>query len=271
MQAARPLSKSLPPARHRWLHVAAALAAIALLWHGPIAQWADYHHFADARHALGTANAWNVWSNLPFALIAGWALWHRRRQCAGVADRAWTGFAWAVGATAIGSAWYHLAPTNASLVVDRLPIAWACATLVCAFMAERVDARWGRLPVLIVAMAAATAAVGWWAITEANGHGDLRPYLYLQILPMLCVPLALLLKLRRAAEGTAGGVPDGAWWMALGFYAAAKVFEGADQPVFEALGVASGHTIKHLLAAAAAGVLLRAAVRSAPASADQLR
>ena len=52
----------------------------------------------------------------------------------------------------------------------------------------------------------------------------------------------------------------------LGLYAAAKLMELADQAVLDALGVTSGHTLKHLLAAAAALWLLRAAARS-----DQLR
>ena len=54
---------------------------------------------------------------------------------------AWRLFAAAVTLTAVGSSVYHWQPNNASLVVDRLPIAWACATLLCAFLAERADAR----------------------------------------------------------------------------------------------------------------------------------
>jgi len=42
--------------------------------------------------------------------------------------------------------------------------------------------------------------------------------------------------------------------------------ELGDATVFDALGFASGHTLKHLLAAGAAGWLLRAATRV-----DQLR
>lgn len=58
-----------------WL---ALLAITGLALHGPLVQWPDYHHFADAR-ALGVVpHAWNVLSNLPFALAACWA-WPRLR------------------------------------------------------------------------------------------------------------------------------------------------------------------------------------------------
>jgi hypothetical protein len=42
----------------------------------------------------------------------------------------------------------------------------------------------------------------------------------------------------------------------------AKVMEGLDGPVLDALGLISGHTLKHLLAALGAALLLRAAVRA---------
>ena len=55
--------------RHRWLAAAALLAALVMLWHGPIAQWPGYHAFADDRAWFGLPNATNVLSNLPFAVI----------------------------------------------------------------------------------------------------------------------------------------------------------------------------------------------------------
>ena len=100
-----------------------------LLWaHGPIAQWADYHAFADERAWLGLPNAANVLSNLPFLAVGVWALWQlRRAPTASPSLLAWRAFALALVLTAIGSTIYHWAPSNASLVGDRLPIAWACA------------------------------------------------------------------------------------------------------------------------------------------------
>ena len=146
---------------------------------------------------------------------------------------------------------YHWAPGNAALVFDRLPIAWACATLVCALLAERVHPRCPSWPALLAALALATVSVLVWWFTEQRGSGDLRAYLFVQFLPMLIVPATLLLRLQpdRATPLTSAG----AWWVVLALYASAKRLELADHAVFASLAVASGHTLKHLLAATAAG------------------
>ncbi len=169
---------------------------------------------------------------------------------------AWLCFSAALICTAFGSALYHWAPDNAALVFDRLPIAWACAALLCAFLGERVHARWAGTPALAAALAGATASVAWWWIGERHGHGDLRVYLFVQFLPMLLVPAALWLKLPPLRADAIG---DSTWWAVLALYAAAKVMELADRSIFDALHFfTSGHTLKHLLAAAAALWLLRA-------------
>jgi hypothetical protein len=270
---------SLPPhPTHRrtgpglWLALVALIAAAALWWHGPIAQWASYHDFADARSWRAIPNAANVLSNLPFGVIGVWGWWRLRLIAsdgsAGPAHAPWSAFSAAVAATALGSAAYHWAPSNASLVIDRLPIAWACGALLCALIAERVDSRWGRAPALGSALAIATTSVLWWWFTERQGHGDLRAYLWLQFLPMLLVPLVLAL--RPPATGS-HPVPASAWWVVLALYGLAKVMELADATVFDAVGFASGHTFKHLLAAVAAWWLLRAATLAPRRAPAQLR
>lgn len=239
----------------------AAAALAALLWaRGPIGQWAHYHRFADARSWLGVPNAADVLSNLPFLAIGAWALWRlRRAPSASPTLTAWRAFAVALVLTAIGSAVYHWSPGNDSLVGDRLPIAWACAALACAFLGERVGTQWSRPEVLAGALSFAALAVAFWWLTERAGEGDLRLYLFVQVLPMLLVPLGLVLGL---AATTPAATPARAWWAVLGCYVLAKGFEIADQAVFAALGALSGHTLKHLVAAAGAGLLLRAAVQA---------
>ena len=142
--------------------------------------------------------------------------------------------------------------------LGSLPLAiWESSSFsTCALLSERVDARWADAPALAAALIAATGAVAWWWVSEQHGHGDLRPYLFVQFLPMLLVPAALWLRL--PARG-AHALRNGTWWTVLGLYAAAKTMELADQTVFDALGFTSGHTLKHLLAAAAALCLLRGA------------
>ena len=256
-----PLGGSRGLSRSGLLALATAVLA-GLLWaHGPIGQWADYHVFADRRSWLALPNAADVLSNLPFLAVGAWALWRLRRAPARSPSlAAWRAFALALVLTAIGSATYHWAPSNDSLVGDRLPIAWACAALTSAFLGERVGTHWSRLPVLVAALAFAAVAVAFWWLTERAGRGDLRLYLFVQMLPMLLVPLGLGLGLKAM---TPAATPARAWWAVLGCYVLAKLFEIADQPVFDALGGGlSGHTLKHLLAAAGAAWLLRAVVEA---------
>lgn len=230
----------------------AVLLAVALVAHGPIAQWASYHAFADQRAAFGLPHAADVLSNLPFTAVGLWGLRRLRGGEAAPATLAWRLFCVALIGTAAGSTLYHLAPDNAALVFDRLPIAWACAALLCGFVAERIDGRAGRLGVLALALAGATASVAFWWWGESHGAGDLRTYLFVQFLPMLVVPATLVAD-RRVRPDVVGART---WWTVLALYASAKAMELADHAVFAALGVVSGHTLKHLLAAAGAAALV---------------
>ena len=224
----------------RWLPPAAIFAvATAMILHGPIAQPAGYHNFADARTWMGLPRAADVLSNAPFALVGLWALARRR------AGMTWTVFDVSLVLTAFGSAYYHLAPDDARLVWDRLPIALACAGLLAAVHGE-THANSPPIALLATLCAAAIASVAWWRTT-----GDLRPYLLLQGAPLLLIPLWQW----QAGTPRRERVLFGA---AIGFYVAAKLCEAMDRPILEALTVVSGHTLKHLLAAVGAAVIVRA-------------
>lgn len=225
-------------ARHAgWAAVAAVAAAMMI--HGPIAQPAAYHDFADARAAFGIPRAADVLSNVPFALVALWALARRR---GGIA---WTAFDASLLLTAFGSAYYHLAPDDARLVWDRIPIALACAAMLVAVYGEthRLRGQGGALAAMGVA---AVASVAWW-----RAAADLRPYLLLQVAPLLLVPLWQWQAGRPRRERILFG-------MAFGCYAAAKIFEVLDRAAFDALAIVSGHTLKHLAAALAAALIVEA-------------
>lgn len=115
------------------LTIAAALALIVpafFLFVPPIAQDQAYHSFADSRSVWSIANFWNVVSNLPFAMVGLLGLGKLR----GAVDRVlFTG----VLLTFFGSAYYHLAPSDARLVWDRLPMTLVfMALLACVLSAE---------------------------------------------------------------------------------------------------------------------------------------
>jgi hypothetical protein len=232
---------------------------LAMLIHGPIAQLPHYHDFADSRSWHGLPNVADVLSNVGFALVGAWGLvrlWPLRRRPELAAS--WPGYALflaALALTAFGSSYYHLAPDDARLVWDRLPIALACAGLLAAVRAET---RTGThvLAWTLCLSAAAVASVGWWHFSGLHGQGDLRPYLLLQGLPLLLIPLWQAIHGAPRQDRIAFGA-------ALTLYALAKVAELYDHQILAVLGSLSGHTLKHLLATAAALVLTLRLVRRA--------
>lgn len=229
----------------RWLPSAAIVAAaLAMLAHGPIPQLQDYHAFADRRAWLGIPNAADVLSSIPFALVGLWALLRRRDSLA------WSVFDMALLLTAAGSSYYHLAPDDGRLVWDRLPIALACAALLVA-VHERTDRPAHVTLRLAMLCAFAIGSVEWWRRT-----GDLRPYLLLQSAPLVVIPLWQCRSRAPSRERLLFG-------LAISGYAIAKALEILDRLVFEASGHVSGHTLKHLFAAAAAWVIVMARSRDA--------
>lgn len=150
--------------------------------------------------------------------------------------------------TAFGSGFYHLAPDNASLMWDRLPIALACAGLLAAVRTETVPGADGKKTTAWLALFA-VASVGWWYFTDRQGADDLRPYLFMQGLPLVLIPMWQAIYHAPRADRLASGA-------ALLLYVVAKFAELHDYELFAALGVMSGHTLKHLLATATAGVLV---------------
>ena len=140
-----------------------------------------------------------------------------------------------------GSAYYHWAPSNSTLLWDRLPMTVAFMALLGLLLEDRGVAgrRW-----LWILLAAGIGSVLYWSWTETQGRGDLRPYALVQFLPMLLIPLILALFRH-------GHVRTSRVRAALGLFIAAKLFEHFDSTVYMTVGVIGGHAIKHLIAAAA--------------------
>lgn len=237
----KPFYKTLLPA----LVTLAAIAVVCAL--DPIPQDPAYHRFADTREFFGIPNFWNVATNLPFLVVGLAGLLQSRRLTEPALATHYRTLCGALALVAFGSAWYHLAPDNARLVWDRMPMTVAFMALFAAVIADRVSWLAGRAllwPLVVAGM----GSIAWWIRGEAAGHGDLRAYGLVQFLPMLLIPLMLLLR-------RGNGIASRGIWMALGVYAAAKVAEHFDY-----------HALKHLAAALAAWWIVRAFQRS-PASA----
>ena len=241
----------MKPLHHHLPLLVIVLLAAAALFHGPIHQPVGYHDFADQSLVWGVPHFCDVTSNLGFGVIAlwGWLRLAPKRQHDGLCH-GWAGYRLFLAGlflTALGSSWYHLAPDNASLVWDRLPIALACGGLLAGVRGDvlRKDSR------ALTAWLAlfAILSVGWWYFTDLSGAGDLRPYLLLQGLPILLIPLWQWIYGMPAADRLAFGG-------ALALYVVAKFAELGDHEIAAVLGPVTGHTLKHLLATGAAALIV---------------
>lgn len=227
-----------------WVIGLVAMAAIiAVFRFPPIPQDPAYHGFADDRMLFGIPHFWNVASNAAF-LVVGVFGWLKADRGAIAGDGlAYRVFCLGIIFVSIGSAYYHLDPSPQSLVWDRLPMTLAFMALFSMVVGDRVSEQLGAR-LLWPSVLLGVASVTYWYWSEVQGRGDLRPYVIVQFLPMLIIPLLLLLY-----SGKRMGTVF--LWATLCTYALAKVAEYFDPAIFSWLGFWSGHTLKHLLSALA--------------------
>ena len=222
---------------------------VAVLLFAPESQDPLYHAFADQRTILGTPHFLDVVTNLPF-LVAGvvgvlTVAGDRVRN----ARWSWTFFFVAILLVGAGSAYYHMDPNDSNLVWDRLPMTVGFVSVLVAVLSERVCRRIEAY-VLGPAIAAGLLSVAWWVL-----KGDLRPYIFIQVLPLIAIPAVVLLGPERDRESL---LLLGAVTM----YILAKVLELNDRAIFVATQhTISGHSLKHLVAAAGCAVILVMVVR----------
>jgi hypothetical protein len=243
--------------------VAVVVGAVALVL-PRIPQPLSYHNFADQRAWLGIPNFGNVASNLPFAVVGIWGLIFLLRrpsrelqQHFADSRERWPYILVFIGVllTAFGSSYYHLAPDNARLVWDRLPMTIVFMSMVAAVIMERVSVRAG-LWLLPLLLAVGAGSVLLWHLSEVDGHGDLRFYAAVQFYSAAVLLLTLLLpaKYTRSSDFAVIAV----------FYLLAKILETADRQVFEVGHIVSGHTLKHLVAAGGGYWILRMLQKRSP-------
>lgn len=212
-----------------------SIAGLAAL--PPIIQDQHYHAFADTRTLLGIANFWNVVSNLPFVVVGAVGLARYWRESTTAA------LFFGIFLTGFGSSYYHLAPGDDTLFWDRLPMTIGFMALLAGALGERFGKGVGDIA-LWPLLALGVASLLWWRWT-----GDLRPYVWVQFYPCLVLPILY-------------------WWfpvttgapiliLAAALYALSKALEYFDQAIYAVGGIVSGHTLKHLAAAAACYALLQ--------------
>ena len=239
-----------------------------ILFSPPIPQSVEYHDFADQRTFGGIPHFWNVVSNLPFAVIglAGCAWLVRgstrisafREPCE---RRAYFTFFFGEFLTCFGSAYYHAAPDNSTLVWDRLVFSLLLTSFFTIITTEFVDQRVGRA-LLAPMVLTGLFSVLWWHWTELAEQGDLRFYIVVQFYPVLVVPFIIALF---RSHYTLGWM----FFLSWALYGVAKICEVLDRPLYELTGLWSGHTFKHFIAAASTACVLYALQRRCESSRDQ--
>lgn len=220
------------------------LIAVAAVFSFPaIPQDPAYHDFADDRLLFGIPNFWNVVSNAAFLAVGVFGLQRLFRGKMPGAGLPYLVFCLGIILVSMGSAYYHLDPTPQSLVWDRLPMTLAFMAIFSMVVSDRVSEKLGASllwPLVLLGVASVT----YWYWSEVQGRGDLRPYVIVQFLPMLVIPMLLLLYSGKRMLAVF-------LWATLGTYALAKLAEYFDPAIFAWLGFWSGHTLKHLLSALA--------------------
>jgi hypothetical protein len=227
---------SIPAAiRARPLTVLFGLAAISLaglLLVPLIPQSQIYHGFADQRTLFGIPHFWNVVSNLAFVLVGALGLMRVRGSLSASI------FFFGVFLTGFTSSYYHWAPSDWGLFWDRLPMTFAFMAILANVIEERIDARAGKLLLWPLVALGVVSLLVWMRFD------DLRLYAWVQFFPCIAIPLMFWL-LPPKYTGTY------LWFVAAGLYALAKLLEHFDAAIYGALGVMSGHPLKHVVAAGA--------------------
>jgi hypothetical protein len=219
--------------------------AAGMMVGGPIVIAPADHAFAAQGAWLGIPHASLVLACLPLA-AAGIRGWRAARACGWpeAVRTPWLAFmASCIALTGVAIA-YHLRPGDTAMAFTHIGAALAMTMLSLCFLAERVDALFGRPEALAGGCAVAGFAGLWWFAGHwVGGQGDLRALLFLESLPLLLVPagaLSLPGPFTRAAD----------WLLMLALYLLARLAGFGDALVHSASGWISGHALMHLLLAA---------------------
>ena len=212
-----------------------------------VPQWSSYHQFSDVRKMAGIPNFANVISNIPFILVSIlgflslWQQW-QNKNLPGKEAIVFLILFMGVFMTGIGSAYYHWLPDNNSLVWDRLPMTIIFMSLLSLTIMTRVDYElgfWLLIPLILFGI----FSVLYWHWTELLGKGDLRLYVIVQFYTVFLIMVILYLFPKSYP-------PLKIYIGMFIFYGLAKLFEHFDLSVYKLDGLVSGHTLKHIFAAA---------------------
>ncbi len=195
----------------------------------------------------------DVLSNIPFVIVGLLGIAHvgksLRKNGSDASLVQYLVFFLGVLLTGLGSTYYHYAPSNHTLFWDRLAMTIAFVGLFCSVVSELISPRLSII-LLFPLLALGMGSVFYWYWSENLGCGDLRLYALVQFLPGVLIPSILVMyKPPRNYLRYLVGL--------MILYSISKIFELFDAEVFRFLKSISGHTLKHLIAAAGTCCVLR--------------
>jgi hypothetical protein len=203
----------------------------------PISQDLSYHDFADKRIFLGIPNFLDVATNIAFAVFGIFGFRFSLRNIQKEAPWSWPVFFMGVSLVCLGSGYYHLNPSNQTLVWDRLPMTIAFMGLFIGLLSEYIRQGLEKL-FLVPAVVLGLTSVVYWHFND-----DLRFYFWIQLIPVLIIPFIVIVCRRKYSH-------QRYLLIALAFYLLAKITELYDNEIFLlSFQQISGHSLKHLFAA----------------------
>ena len=214
----------------------------------PIQQDESYHHFADTTCLIQINNFWNVVSNIGFIFtgLYGFAIINKYQINTAINYVLFAG----IILTGIGSAYYHYAPNNTTLVWDRLPMTIVFTTFFAQLYSCYISNKTGKI-IWISSLVLGIISVFYWQYTESIHQGDLRLYAIVQYLPMLLLLVILAFHYKQfpfLLHPIA---------MVILFYILAKLFEHFDKTIFENTQCIGGHPFKHIAASVASFYIVK--------------
>jgi hypothetical protein len=236
---------------------------VGLIAWGPVTLDAPEQRYADQRTLFGIPHAANVLANLPVLVMGLWG-WATTRASVWPSEvrLPWQAFHLCVVVGSVIAAIYHAVPGPVGYVMSQVAMSAAFVLLSIGVLAERVSPHFGSrrgmaVSAALIVIMTAMALVG----AQFDGTVDLRPFLLLQLLPVLLIPTGAL---SLPGQHTRGAD----WVILLVAYAAARAFDLADQTIFHSSGWISGHSLMHLGLACVAGWLAYCAAKAAAGDAD---
>jgi hypothetical protein len=129
----------------------------------------------------------------------------------------------------------------------------AFMALFSMLLGERVISAHKQLSLWLLVFIGVCAAL-YWSWTESLGRGDLRPYILVQFLPVLLIPIIVFMFPSRY-------INNSLLLSSFGLYFVAKALEHFDAEVLSITGLTGGHALKHV-AAAVAGLCIIYSIRA---------